>query len=197
MTNKELINLEKSILNKLRKELPKHLFYHSPEHTIRVIEKAGIIAKHENVSENDFKLIKIAALFHDIGFIQSSLNHEELGCVIVRDYFNQNQLNEIELDTICGMIMATKIPQTPHNKLEEILADADLEYLGTEDFEEISGYLFKELKFSNPDLTEKKWNEIQINFIEKHTYFTSYGQQYLSEMKKKFLKELKEETNSE
>lgn len=191
MTNKELINLEEFILIKLRKELPKHLFYHSPEHTIRVIEKAGIIAKHENVSENDFKLIQIAALFHDIGFIQSSLNHEALGCVIVRAYFNQNQLNKMELDTICGMILATKIPQIPHNKSEEILADADLEYLGTEDFEKIRGYLFKELKYSNPDLTKEKWNKIQIEFMEKHSYFTTYVKKYLSEPKKRHLKELK------
>jgi uncharacterized protein len=192
MTNKELKDLEKLILNKLMQELPKHLYYHSPEHTLRVIEKADIIAKHENVSENDLKLIKIAALFHDIGFIKSSLNHEELGCEIVRDFFNHNHLQEVELDKICGMIMATKIPQTPHNKLEEILADADLEYLGTEDFEQISRDLFKEFKFSNPDLTEEKWYEIQINFIEKHTYFTSYGKKYLSETKRKHLKELKE-----
>ncbi len=89
------------------------------------------------------------------------------------------------------MIMATKIPQTPTNLLEEILADADLEYLGTDDFEEIGGYLYQELKEINPTLTLNKWNEIQINFIEKHHYFTEYGQKYLSRTKKKHLTELK------
>ena len=33
---------------------------------------------------------------------------------------------------------ATKIPQTPLTKLEEIICDADLDYLGREDFFEIS-----------------------------------------------------------
>ena len=39
-------------------------------------------------------------------------------------------LSEKDIELICGMIMATKIPQNPKTKLEKIIADADLEYLG-------------------------------------------------------------------
>lgn len=192
MTNKELKDLQKSIIDRLNKELPKQLHYHSPAHTLRVLEKAEIIAKHENVSKRDIKLIKIAALFHDSGFIKSSVNHEELSCLIAKEYLKNKPLREGEIDKICGMIMATKIPQNPQNQLEEILADADLEYLGTEDFEKTSGCLFKELKLMNPGLTEEKWNKIQVEFIEKHTYFTSYGKKHLSETKEKHLATLKD-----
>ena len=35
-----------------------------------------------------------------------------------------------DIEIICGIIMATKIPQRPKNYLEEIICDADLNYLG-------------------------------------------------------------------
>ena len=42
--------------------------------------------------------------------------------------------------------MATKVPQSPKNHLEEILCDCDLDYLGRDDFEKISNNLFSEWK---------------------------------------------------
>ena len=55
-------------------------------------------------------------------------------------------LTRDQIDTICGMIMATRIPQSPSNQLERILCDADLDYLGRDDFYEIGGRLFEELR---------------------------------------------------
>ena len=70
--------------------------------------------------------------------------------------------------------MATKIPQSPQNKLEEIIADADLEYLGTDNAESQAASLYRETRSLHPGLTEEAWNEIQISFLQKHHYFTSY-----------------------
>ena len=192
MTTQELKHLENTIIHKLKQELPLYYRYHSVDHILRVLEKATLIASYQKATKKETKLIQIAALFHDTGFIKSHQNHEEISCEIAKEYLANYAMNADEINKIIGMIMATKIPQTPHNYLDEILADADLEYLGTNDFERISGYLFLELKHLNPDLTEKKWHEIQINFMEKHTYFTDYGKKYLCDVKNKNLKELKE-----
>ena len=70
------------------------------------------------------------------------------------------------------MILATKIPQTPKNILEQIICDADLDYLGRDDYEKNSNFLLQELKLKN-DVTELEWLKIQVNFLEKHTYFTN------------------------
>lgn len=55
------------------------------------------------------------------------------------------------------MIMATKIPQSPKNKLEEIIADADLEYLGTDEAAKKADDFFKELHHLHPSLTKEEW----------------------------------------
>ena len=76
------------------------------------------------------------------------------------------------MDIICGMIMATKIPQTPLTKLEEIICDADLDYFGRDDFFPIANTLFLELKARDFVASEYEWNKIQIKFFKQHRYFT-------------------------
>lgn len=159
------------ILNKLKTELPKHLSYHSIEHIWDVYHSAQAIGTSEGISDEDMELLLTAALFHDSGFIIQQKDHEKLSCDIAKKDLPQFGYSEEQIEKICGMIMATKLPQTPHNLLEQILADADLDYLGRDDFFTIGNNLFDELSFFGI-LTPQDWNQIQIRFLESHKYFT-------------------------
>lgn len=162
------------IINDLENNLPTYLSYHNTIHTRYVLEKSILIAKEEKVSDHELFLLKIAALYHDTGYKNSYENHETESCKIAESELPELGFSKTEIGQICGMIMATRIPQSPKNKLEEILADADLEYLGTAYFEVKSDNLFKELQFLNSSLTEEKWNQLQISFLQKHHYFTRF-----------------------
>lgn len=190
MTESEFEILKKNVLTKLKIGLPDYLYYHCLDHTKRVLEKAEQIAKAEMVNAKDLLLIKIAALYHDYGFLNTYRNHEAEGCVAVQREL-KNQLTQDEMKLVCGMIQATEIPQNPKNKLEQILADADLEYLGTDDFTEIAHQLYLELKSKNPDLSIEEWNKIQVKFIENHSFFTLYAKTHLSPKKQENLIALK------
>ena len=173
----------------LELELPMHLTYHSVEHTKYVVKLSEYIAKKENISPCDIYLIKVAALYHDSGFIISPVKHEAKSCEIAREQLPKYNFSPEEIDKICGMIMATKIPQNPTSKNEEIIADADLEYLGTAKYEQISDQLFDELQHYN-NITEEKWNKIQIDFIKEHQYHTKFCKHYKEFRKQKNLKKL-------
>lgn len=192
MTKKEYKDLEKRALTFLGENLPSYIQYHSVQHTERVIEKAEFIANFLKIKSKELRLLKIAALFHDFGFIHSNINHEERSCEIAREWLEDYNMPNEELELICGMIMATKIPQTTHNHLEEIIADADLEYLGTEDFDRIGTNLYNELLHFNPELTLEQWDKIQIDFIQKHRFFTPYGIEFLEPKKQEHLQRLRE-----
>lgn len=166
--------LEATILQKLKTELKQNLYYHGVHHTQEVLENIKEITQHEKVTEEELKLLKIAALFHDIGFISVYLGHEEEGCKMTRAILKDYDLKNIQLDQICGMIMATQIPQLPRNKLEKIIADADLLYLGTDNFKTIGDTLFKELVENNKIKTLVEWNNIQVSFMSQHQYHTQY-----------------------
>lgn len=182
--------IKNRIYEDILEKLPSHLFYHNLNHTAYVLEKAVFLAEQSGVSSSDLELLKLAALFHDTGFIDNPKDHEEKGCKIAQTYLAED-LSEDELSKIYGMIMATKIPQSPTNHLENILADADLEYLGTDLFEEIGESLFEELKHFNPNFTSQAWDELQLVFMQKHNYHTDYCQKYREPKKQENLLSVK------
>lgn len=178
-------------MDTLDSKLPEYLKYHSTEHTEYVVQKAEYLATKEKKSKSDIFLLKVAALYHDIGFTKTHIEHEKEGCKIARRELKKYNFSKIQIDKICGMIMATRIPQQPKTHLEEILADADLEYLGTKDFNKYGERLFEELKHFNPKLSRKQWNDIQIKFLSSHQYHTNFCLRYKEHRKRKNLDSLK------
>jgi len=164
--------LQDFIFDKLRKELPAHLSYHNTGHTKNVMRAAEFLAAAEGISEKDHKLLQAAALLHDTGFLVKRDGHEEISCDIACSYLPQYGYTPADIDTICDLIMATRLPQSPQTKLAEILADADLDYLGREDFFPLSEKLFIELKNEGLVKDEDEWNRQQADFMGGHTYFT-------------------------
>jgi len=87
------------------------------------------------------------------------------------------------------MILSTKIPQSPKNLFEKILCDADLDYLGRDDYFIISSKLLKELELKN-NLTPNEWIYLQSNFIKSHKYFTITSRKLREKKKQKNLSEI-------
>lgn len=178
------------VVDLLQDNIPLCYYYHNYEHTLYVHEKAIAIAKFENCTEKEIELLSAAALWHDTGYINTYKNHEEESCSLAKKYLPEYGFTHEEIDRICGMIMATKVPQLPNNKLEEIVADADLEYLGTAAVATKSEDLFLELQSLTPSLTKKAWDQIQISFLRSHHYFTAYCKTKRGPVKDNYLKEL-------
>ena len=182
--------MKEFVIEMLKTKLPANYYYHNYEHTLYVLNNVIEIGTHENCNEKELELLKAAALWHDTGYIHTYAGHEEESCILAKKHLLDYGFTDIEIDEINGMIMATKILQTPTNKLEEIMADADLEYLGTNTVAEKAHLLFKELHFLNPSLDEALWNKMQISFLESHHYFTDYCKQNKDPLRFVYLKKL-------
>ncbi|MCW3124533.1 MAG: metal dependent phosphohydrolase [Bacteroidetes bacterium] len=186
----DYIGAELYILETLDKKLPKDLFYHGLHHTRDVYGAAMLIAKSEDISHEDLNLLKIATMFHDAGFITHYKNHEDAGCKLAQKVLPRFGFDKKRIKIIEGMILATKIPQAPKTQLERIICDADLDYLGRDDFRDIAKTLFDELKVYMNMKDEKVWNSIQLNFLKNHRYHTAYSQKRREAKKQKHLKEI-------
>ncbi len=180
------------VMDLLKEKLPKEYYYHNYLHAEYIVDKAVEIGMHENCTTDDIEALKVAAIWHDAGYMNTYEGHEMEGCNLVKQYLPQFGYSPEDMEIVCKMIMATKIPQFPHNKLEEILADADLEYLGTVDADLMADQFYGELKSRNPSLTKAEWNKIQISFISKHQYFTQYCIKTREPLKQAYLKRLLE-----
>lgn len=194
------VNFEQAeafILSKLKKELPDYLHYHSAKHTLDVKNAAERIARNEGVEGEELILLKTAALYHDSGFLEKPGNHEKRGCVFSCRVLPDFGYSEEQIEIICQMIMATQLPQKPNTLLEKILCDADLDYLGRDDFWEISDLLRKE--FLNLEKVEnnREWNELQVKFFESHNYFTETARRKRREKKQQHLDEIRKKVQAD
>jgi predicted metal-dependent HD superfamily phosphohydrolase len=184
------------IINKLSRELSDKLTYHGLHHTLDVLQTVEELCYLEGISDYEAILVKTAALFHDAGFIVGSHNHEEYSCQIARYYLPNFGYTSAEIDRINDMIRATKIPQSPKNKLSQLLCDADLDYLGRDDFYRIGDSLYQELKLREIIEEEAAWMEIQIDFLEKHSFFTETNKRRRAPKKAGYLEALRKERAS-
>lgn len=182
--------VEQHIIGVLKRDLPNNLFYHGLHHTMDVLRAAELIGQHEKLTANEMLLLKVAVLYHDAGFTKVYRNHEEVGCEMAKADLTGFGFNDKEIEIICGMIMATKIPQNPQTKLEYIIADADLEYLGTDDFDRIGKTLYEEIKIYLGVESERQWNIIQMNFLRGHRYHTNFCKKQREVVKQEHLKEI-------
>lgn len=165
------------ICNRLMVEIPAEYKYHSLRHTLDVIEEAVRIGQSEGLDEYNLTLLKIAALFHDTGYMLSRKEHEQAGCGIFREAIHGYGLSDEEVTIVEGCIMATRIPQSPKSLIEMVLCDADLDYLGRDDFAPIAELLFEELMSCREIESRTQWNEIQVRFLSKQKYHTEYAKQ--------------------
>ena len=181
------------ILAKLRAELSDQLMYHGLHHTLDVHKMAAELCESEGVSEHDTVLVKTAALFHDAGFVKNKhAGHEAEGCVLVRENLPGFGYEPADIECICGMIMSTKIPQSPSNLLEQILCDADLDYLGREDFFSIGETLFEELQAYQLIGDAQTWNRLQVSFLSAHRFHTDTNKTLREPVKRRYLEDLQD-----
>lgn len=184
----------KLIIDKLINELPGHLRYHTIEHTLDVYDSATFIAKKEGIGPDDLKILQVAAIYHDAGYLIQNHNHEQRSCDIARKYLPQYNYPAAVIEQICDMIMATKIPQNPQTHLEEILCDADLDYLGRNDFFTIGEKLYEEMVNNAMINKPEEWNAIQEKFLQQHHYFTKTAIELRTAEKEKNLKKIQSKT---
>ena len=178
-------------LDRLSKELSSNLYYHHVDHTLDVCNAVEQIAKEEGVDQEELVLLKTAGVFHDIGFIEQYANNEPLAAEIAREVLPQFDYSPQQIEKIANLILATKVPQEPKNHLERIICDADLDYLGRNDFHKISSSLMKEWMAYGLVDSEEEFNQKQIAFFKAHHYFTKTAREKRTQLKEKHFKEVK------
>jgi uncharacterized protein len=187
------VQIKEHVVNKLKEGLAESLTYHNLDHTLDVLDQALEIAGKEKITNpEDLLLLKVSALYHDVGFLDTYSGHEERSCVIAAEELTCFGFNPTQVDMVMGMIRATKVPQTPQNQLEEIICDADLDYLGRSDFFKIGDGLYQEFLDQQIVTNEQQWDMLQVRFLESHRYFTKSSLQRRQEKKMQHLKAIKE-----
>lgn len=175
---------EKYVENLLQDQLADNFYYHDFKHAMAVKYYAETIGRSCKVSEDEINLLKVAALFHDTGFITSIDEHVERSVEIATQFLETHQIDQESIDKIKLIIEGTKMPQNPKDKLAEILCDADLMYIAEENCYEHMEAMYEEEMVNHAEYSNRNLFDLEtIRFFSTHNYFTEYGKKVLQPKK--------------
>ena len=168
--------VESFVFELFKSKLSPKVVYHNFMHTQQVVQAVNEIALEESVSEEDLEVLLLAAWFHDTGFTDGFENHEENSKKIADEFLQVKSFSAMKIEKVKSLINATKMPQNPTNKNEQIICDADLQHLGTESFIEKSNLLRSEWEqVGEKHVSDIAWLEQNEKFLNEHRYFTNYA----------------------
>jgi class 3 adenylate cyclase/ligand-binding sensor domain-containing protein/predicted metal-dependent HD superfamily phosphohydrolase len=182
---------ERHIMKILQAELSPNLHYHGIHHTNDVVEAAERLAIMEGVLDEDIFVLKSAATYHDAGFVEQYDKNEHIGARMAEEILPLYGYTETQINTVKELIYATIIPHDPKNRLQQIICDADLDYLGRDDFHQIADNLRIELRDHGKINSDRMWDEIQVKFLTAHKYFTKSAIKLRQAKKEKHIEEIK------
>jgi uncharacterized protein len=161
-------------IERLTHELARELTYHSIWHTHDdVVPAVEHLAQRSGVVGDQLLLLRTAAYYHDIGFIEQRDGHEAVGVRIAEAILPHYGYTATDIQIVSAAIMATRLPQSPRTMLEQLLADADLDVLGRTDFLQRNRALRAELAFYDAEVSDAAWYRGQIQFLSQHRYWTA------------------------
>ena len=162
-------------------ELPKTCIYHNYVHTKRVLKSTQEIIDNseENLKDEEKLVLQLAALLHDIGYVDGTEEHEARGAEMAEAFLKKEGVDNQIIEKVKKVILATDMRVEPQTYLEQVLRDADASHFAKDYFPEASEYLRQELKIKQiQDYTPEEWTKANIEmFTIKHRYYTAYAQE--------------------
>src|SRR3989338_7899779 len=98
------------VFGRLERELPGNLFYHGIHHTrddvLPAAEKFGNL---ERVNGEDFLVLKTAALYHDLGYVENYTKNEPIAVRIASETLPGFGYSKRQIYRVGEIIMATQV----------------------------------------------------------------------------------------
>jgi len=192
VVNSLLLDVEAYVTNFITEQVDKKFAYHNIQHTLDVVNATKQLSAAHDLRPMELKLLLIAAWFHDIGYDQGPLGHEERSANYAKAFLEKYDFEEADIKLIQNCIMATKMPQSPNTLFEKILCDADMSHLGKRTYWERCGRIRQELALTkNTTMSEPEWIDFELKFIANHKYHTALANHLFDKRKRKHIQQLK------
>ncbi|MEM7510764.1 MAG: Pycsar system effector family protein [Bacteroidota bacterium] len=176
----------------LTSSLQQGFSYHTITHTRQVVYACREIGVNCGLTASELDILVLAAWFHDLGYLTCYDGHEEESMRMADEFFLKKGLPVEVCTSIIQLIEATKLDHAPRNLMEKVIKDADLYNLSTPEALKNSDNLRSEwVLFRQMELSDKKWEKLNLNFYRQHIYYTDYGKEVLEGRKEKNIKKLR------
>ncbi len=178
MKTQEQTRQIKGLINFASEWMPK-LPYHNFGHALSVAHASQVLGTLEGLHYESLFFLETAAYLHDIIYEVGAKDNEERSAKFACDYLPLIGYPKFQAEIIAKLILATKMPWNPRNKLENVLVDADMFNLGTEDFMAATDLVRQEFGVADYG----KWYEGTLKLMEGHQYYTPTARMLLNDQK--------------
>jgi uncharacterized protein len=192
MDTPDLLQARRYAVQRLEQELPAVLTYHCLAHTLQgVVPAVERLVALEGVNSQNLLLLRTAAYYHDLGFVERSDGHEAISARLASEVLPRFGYDPAQIEIIRGMILATRYPFEPYTYFESIMVDADLDVLGRDDFWPRNRALRAEREaLAGQRSTDEEWYGSQLAFMRAHRYFTASAQSLRQAHKQRHMDEM-------
>jgi predicted metal-dependent HD superfamily phosphohydrolase len=156
----------------------KDLSFHSLKHVRRTADAANEIAQNSGIKREDFEILALAVLFHDVGHMEVYKNHEKKSMEIADVFLKKHKFPDQKREKVLSLIAATDIDRVPQTTLEKIIRDADVIHLGKKSFFKRNRELRKEWeRILGKKYSDLEWIQSDIEFFQSHDFYTDYARE--------------------
>lgn len=170
----------------LHSELSNHgNVFHNFPHTKKLVEIVEVIGDAAKLKDADLEIVKIAAWFYDIGFLNNNSDPAKQSAEAAATFYSSQDYPSQNFEAVKNCLLSTGVNLNPGILLEEVLSDTVNYYIGTKNFQDKSDLLRMEIEnFSSENISDRKWLKSEMKHLSTHKYYTKHaiekyeGQQY-------------------
>jgi predicted metal-dependent HD superfamily phosphohydrolase len=176
----------------IQEHASKKLIYHTLQHTQAVVDVTKQLVTQNQLDGNDAQTALLAAWFVDTGYYDDYRQHEIASARLAELFLKKAAAPESTIQAVRTCLLATKVPQSPATRPQQVLCDAVFFHLAVPDFGEQNKLIRKELSLlQGAPIDKKGWRKNTLQFLKGHTYFTDYCRTNWSAGKKENLEKLR------
>ena len=157
--------------------LDPRLTYHTLAHTAYVAGQAHALADAAALPPAQAEELLLAAWFHDTGYLDAYDGHEYRSQERAEAWLREQGVGPERIELIKNLIRATHRDEPRRTELEKLLVDADMSNLAADDFRARAELLRAEWELSlDKSYSDAEWAELQLTFMQDHSYLSAAGQ---------------------
>ena len=165
-------DIEDIVLKMFEEDAPPNLYFHNYFIVTDICNQVELISNAEQLPEEEFVNLKLAAMFLFTGYIYDYDNVIDASCAVAENTLPKYGFEQHNITDVKNMIK-NSFNNKVETKADKILHDARYNYLGRVDYIYLSDRLLREEAENGKSRTRQEWIEIQIELLRKHDFITN------------------------
>ncbi|HLN20018.1 MAG TPA: adenylate/guanylate cyclase domain-containing protein [Bacteroidales bacterium] len=167
----KLLDIEEAIIKLFDEEASPNLYFHNSSMVKNITNHVELLSTSEKLSDEEFILLKIAAIFLYAGYIYNYESPFESSIRIAGELLPKYGFSRTETEAAC-LLITNSYNNIIDSLSDKILHDARYDYLGRVDYLKLTEKLLRERTEYGRPADLKNWNQIQITMLKEHEFQT-------------------------